>query len=265
MKMRKLYSIMLVLVLLLTMGVPSFAEDETPEDPAQEENVTLDGEETPDSEEDTEEDIGSADSDEEDETPTIGDSDSERVPARAPVLAPKRLAKAAQTVDVVVPSSTEVLINPCRLPVELDGKRSTDQIVSKTMYIRNRSSSAMSLTVEEEVWEGDLRLYRDPLDPDMTNKALFLYAEFQPVANENTEPRWMSEFTDASFLDDDEYGQIVIRDGARKRNMIEMAPSGQMGSCFAMRLFGEAVARPRDPWTVDDQIKILFTFTFEEV
>ncbi len=312
MKMRKFYLMMLALILAVTMGIPSFAEDGMPETPAEGENIAADGDTDatepsddgdvtepsddgdvtePSDDEDVTEPSGDGDvtepsgdgdatepsedgdvtepsedgdvtepSEDGEEQPTVGSSELEQK-----VQPPKRVTlveRAPSTIDVSVPGSGKVFINPCRLPVSLEGgPKSTDQIVSKTMYIRNRSSSPviMNVTVQGIIGAGsDIRLVVDKPDSDATRKDLFLYAEFKPTLDD-IEPVWDPRFGDRDY-------QLTVTSTSRRRSeVLTLAAAGKEKSCAAMRLFGATVMQPKIPWTANDKVEVNFTFEFKPV
>ena len=195
-------------------------EDEEPsEDPADEENPD---EETPD-EEDPEEE---SDPDAEEEAPII---------------------------DVFVPASGQVVINPYHMKVETSAGETTEQIVHEPQALVNYSE----IPVQVDAWaigrlagESKACFVSAPPAEGMTEKAIFMYLEFQQYPDQWT--GWYNNFAN----------QILITGwGESKANVMTLLPGGEGW----YRLSGAMTDFPEEMWQSEDAASVTIVFSFSPV
>ena len=90
-------------------------------------------------------------------------------------------------INVTVPGSAEVLINPFQFPVEIDGEDRREQIICTPAMIVSRSDVPLkvSVTVTGGVKEGsDMTLATSPTGGTGTTKSAFVY--FEMVQSESS-------------------------------------------------------------------------------
>lgn len=222
------------------------AEGETP--PAEEETPPAEGE-TPPAEVET--------------PPAAPETSSMEV--NAPVLAPETVPEvyAEPVISVEAPTSASVMINPYRMKVSLDGTESTDAVIGRDEIIRNYSTVPVRVEVSASgaASQGSgAVLVTAPPTPETEEKAVFMYLEFQPMANEYGVPSWSGAFRD-------EWNQVLVN-GPEKGDVLVLPASGPDGApgCGALRLFGETAPSPAQMWTAADvvEVTVSFTFTAEE-
>lgn len=161
-------------------------------------------------------------------------------------------------IDVSVPISGEIQINPYRFPVKIGPTVQNDQIVSGTFSIENRSVVPLRVNVEviaEVKRESDMRLRSESTaGQDIVMKDAFIYFEFKTVSSLGS-VEWADEF--------DEGQHIVVREfqGIRK-NFAIIGAADQEKHYGAFRLTGDCVENPREPWTEQDGINVEIIFTF---
>lgn len=166
----------------------------------------------------------------------------------------------APKIEVIVPTTAEVVINPYRLPVAIGRGESDAQIMSSPACIQNKSEVPISVSVTAigAVKEGsDMRLSSVTTQgTTLTSKSAFIYFEMQPADSDDPDDvYWDDGFDTARHL--------IVRTTARsKTNIVSLGMDGDYGCFGAFRLAGDCVANPRKPWTEDDGIDVTISFTF---
>lgn len=166
----------------------------------------------------------------------------------------------APEINVVIPSSAEVFINPYRLPVTIGEEETDAQIVSSPACIENQSlvPISISISVTGAVKEGsNMRLVATSTQgTKLTSKSAFLYFEMQAADSEDPNAvYWDDEFDPARHL--------VIRTTQKAmKNVVALGAGGEAGCFGAFRLSGDCVAHPKIAWTEDDGIDVTISFTF---
>lgn len=165
-------------------------------------------------------------------------------------------------IEVLVPSSGQVIINPYCLPVELDGQTSTDQIVSAPLILENRSTIPVSVSasVTGTVPPGSgVSFAAAPPMPDSPVKEIFLYAEFHAVPEPAFQPSWSGLYSDST-------NQLMVGvQSAAKADVLRLEAGGTACSWGALRLFGSAAVSPMVPWQTGDDIQATFVFSFTPI
>lgn len=162
------------------------------------------------------------------------------------------------TIEVVVPTSGNVYINPNRLPVKVDGNIVNKQIVSDSFHIENLSEVPLKVSVEVE---GRIKrgsdmglLIESAANVTTTSKKAFIFLDIQAVANP-------SSVTWAGAYDANKH--VIVRDGSTaKKNIITLDSADQEKRFGAFRLAGDCVQNPRSPWTEKDGVDVEVVFTF---
>ena len=160
-------------------------------------------------------------------------------------------------ISVSVPDTGTVIVNPYRLPVELDGQETTEQIAGSTMILENRGNVAVDVSVSAigSPTGGVVFTARPPAE-SAAEKELFLYAEFQPLSDPVLRPDWSGRYSDST-------NQILVSaQGAAKADVLRLEAGGAPYSWGAARLFGSAAACPAQPWEAGDGFHVNLAFTF---
>lgn len=159
------------------------------------------------------------------------------------------------TVQMRVPSSGQVLVNPYCYPVRTSYGTTDEQIISSIQYLVSRSSVPISVSVEVEGAHSDPDAEFVTGDPDPTAKELFIYAEFQPV-EDGEDPVWIGSYTGADC-------QVLINESKADAVVI---PSGEdTPGTVAFRLFGAVSIEPDKGWTSDDALSVKMSYKFVPV
>jgi len=191
----------------------------------------------------------------------------EQVPVQTPEQVPPVVQAPDQTfqteppvIDVVVPNTGTVVINPYGLPVMIDGQETTEQIAGSTMLLENCSSVAVDVSVSAVGTPlGGVVFAAQPPAEDAPEKELFLYAEFQATEALGMTVPWTGAFLDAS-------NQLMVTPfGPFKDHLMRLEAAGLPYSYGAARLFGSVSAYPAQPWEAGDGFHVNLAFTFTPV
>ena len=259
MKKRKLLSIRLALLLALQWITPALASEEDippefgeaveapevlpeepPEAPAPEEpEDTQPPEDVPPDESQPPEDVtGPEDIQEpEPEDEPLEDLEPDPVPLE-------------DLIDVLVPSSGELVINPYGLEVDMDGGVSTDQIVHSCQPLINLSDFPVIVDVSVTGTipaESGAEFVSAPPAQDAPGKDVFLYAEFQPDPSV-----WVGEYWGLPYQ--------VLAD-ASGENVLTLDAGGE----GYFRMFGAMSVYPEEPWSDTNTFGAVLSFTFTPV
>ena len=251
MKKRNLISIILALLLALQWITPAMASEEdippepgeaveAPEDPTPEEpEDTQPPEDVPPDEPQPPEDITGPEEDiqPEPEDELLEDPEPDAVPLE-------------DLIDVLVPSSGELVINPYGLEVDMDGGVSTDQIVHSCQTLINLSDFPVIVDVSVTGTipaESGAEFVSAPPAQDAPGKDVFLYAEFQPDPS-----AWVSEYLGLPCQ--------ILADASGENVMILEA-----GGEGYFRIFGAMSVYPEEPWSDTDTFGAVLSFTFTPV
>lgn len=156
------------------------------------------------------------------------------------------------TVQMRVPSSGQVLVNPYGYTIDTSYGKTDEQIISSTQYLVSRSSVPISVSVEVEGTHSDPDAEFVTGEPDPAAKELFLYAEFQPVAD-GEDPVWIGSYTGADC-------QVLINQS--KADAVTIPAGDDTPGTVAFRLFGAVSARPEKGWTSNDSLSVIMSYKF---
>ena len=153
-------------------------------------------------------------------------------------------------INVLVPSSGELVINPYGLEVDIDGGVATDQIVHSCQTLINLSdfpvivdvSVTGTIPAESGAW-----FVSAPPAQDAPGKDVFLYAEFQPDPSV-----WVGEYWGLPYQ--------VLAD-ASGENVLTLEAGGE----GYFRMFGAMSVYPEEPWSDTDTFGAVLSFTFTPV
>ncbi len=156
-------------------------------------------------------------------------------------------------INVLVPETGEVVINPYCMEVEVDGELVRDQVSSPVYTIENNSEVPVMVDAAAQASfyknSGASLVSRVP-DKDAAQKELFLYLELQSEYN-----MWEPSYSDAS-------NQMLIGNGEiRKTGMLAVDAAGQA----YLRFSGAASPNPQESWSADDGLNVTLIFTFSSL
>lgn len=233
MRTKKLISTILALFLALQWILPALALEETtqaeageptgetdilPEDPAPEEPEAA--EEVPD---------------------TFEAAPAEEIPAEEPEV---------PVIDVLVPATGQMVINPYRMAVDTVSGKTTEQIVHEPQVLISGSDFPVRVSaraVGRLNPESTARFISTPPSVDAEDKEIFLYVEFQ-----NDPTFWTGTYGDWP-------NQLLVTDrGAEKADVMALEAYG----VGYFRLFGAMTNFPDPMWGEEDAPDVTLAFTF---
>ena len=153
-------------------------------------------------------------------------------------------------INVIVPSTGHMVINPYRLAVRPDGVETTAQLVHAPQALTNLSNFPVTVNVTASASlprESEAVFVHTPPAPDAKAKEVFLYAEFQ------ARPDWW----EGAYLDLPNQLPVSPR-GASAGNVLTLDAQGEGW----FRLFGALASSPASAWSDTDTFGAVLTFTF---
>lgn len=190
---------------------------------------------------------------EEEAEPPAEDEPAEEAPTDEEEPAPQ----AEPVINVVLPTSARVVVNPYGLAVNMDGVSSTDQIVGAAMPIVSYSSvpvAVMASAAGQPDPGSEVVFVNAPPAEGAWEKELFLFAEFQNALDQYGSAFWSGTYTGAP-------NQLPVTGGAPMQ-VLTLVAGDVTPSYGAFRLFGAAATAPANPWSAEDTINVTLTFTF---
>lgn len=170
-------------------------------------------------------------------------------------------------INVVVPASVDIMINPLKMPVSIGGEDSDDQILCSPAYIVSYSNIPLKVDVKVtgSVYSGsDLTLTTSPTNGSGTSKRAFLYFEMQQTSIDDWEyVRWDPTFDASKHIN-------VTTAPHTKNDMVTLPTLTRDGdlpeNAYAwFRLAGDAARAPTNEWSTNDGINVTVAFTFTPV
>jgi len=176
----------------------------------------------------------------------------EELPEEEPV---EEIPQEEPIIDVIVPATGSVIINPYRLNVKLDGVMTREQIVNPAQVLTSHSNVPVlvNATATGVISAGSEAVFVSK-PPNAEAKEVFLYVEFQPT-NDN----WIGEYIGAPNQ------MIVTADGSSKDAVMTLDAGMDSPSYGAYRLFGALSTAPDEMWSSADGIEVSVAFTFTPV
>lgn len=162
------------------------------------------------------------------------------------------------TIEVSVPVSGTVYLNPYKLPVELAGNRTSNaQIVSEPAYIENLSDVPVQVDVSAYGEpSGELELFAiSTKGLGNIGKYAFVYFEMKAVSNPD-QVTWDSAYDADKHL-------FILDSELTKTNIASLGSAKEANRFGAFRLSGDCVAAPPVPWDARDGVVVYVTFTFQ--
>ncbi len=153
-------------------------------------------------------------------------------------------------IDVLVPSSGQIVLNPYSLEVDTDEGVTTDQIVHSCQPLINLSDFPVIVDVSVTGTipaESGAGFVSAPPAQDAPGKDVFLYAEFQPDPSV-----WVGEYWGLPYQ--------VLAD-ASGEDVLTLDAGGE----GYFRMFGAMSVYPEEPWSDTDTFGAVLSFTFTPV
>jgi hypothetical protein len=170
------------------------------------------------------------------------------------------------TIDVVVPSSEKVYVNPSKVSVKLGGSISDAQIVTEVGYIENRSvvPVSVSASVSASVKSGSSMKFSSTSTKgsDSTAKLAFVFFQMQAVSDPESSITWDQTYDESKHI-------LLSTSTKSKTNFLTLAKydaededdtSNRFG---AFMMSGDCVTMPKSAWTTKDGFTANIVFTFK--
>lgn len=163
-------------------------------------------------------------------------------------------------IHVTVSPAKKVIVNPYGLEIDLDDSGTTsDQVYGYPVVITSTSSTALSVSVSAVGGfpnDETACLAEAPLAPGTVGKEIFLYMEFLPSADGDSEVPWSGIYTDAA-------NQIAVTERLQHKENVMTIPQADGGAAYGVfRVFGEAALDPDDPWNKAEALSIGLSLSF---
>lgn len=161
---------------------------------------------------------------------------------------PDETADGNSVIQVSVPETGWIILNPYGMPVDAGAGISTEQIVGAPLAIINQGETAVTVSASAvgRVSGGGVFVSTPPRE-DAREKEIFLYAEFK-----DDESPWDSGYTDAE-------NQLLITQQLSEPKDVLTLNNEETGW---FQLFGSTAVYPDQDWCSDDVIHVSITFTF---
>jgi len=173
----------------------------------------------------------------------------------------------APTIKIVVPSSGAVTVNPYQMEVTVGSDKVTDQIISTTQYVENKSDVAIqvSAAITGKV-EGAAKLVTTSTQGGKTAATannVYLVFESTVVDDNTTAPVWTG---DGAVAAEDKV-EVKVSTTKATKDLGTLAKgdgtdAGAADGYLAFHLTGDAVKAPTKAWTEADKVSASIAFTF---
>ena len=162
------------------------------------------------------------------------------------------------TIEVVVPTTGQVYINPTRLSINLGHKIDNGQIISTPSAIENQSEVPVKVNADVTctIKSGsNIQLESSSTAGSSSQeKKAFIYFEIQATSDPET-VSWDGAYNAAKHM--------LIQPGTQSRKELTTLAAGDGGKRYgAFRLTGDCIASPESPWKTTDGVKLNIAFTF---
>lgn len=165
-------------------------------------------------------------------------------------------------IQVNIPASGGLIINPYQIPVKVEQKVQTSQIVHKPFTVINRSQIkiAVNVAVSAQIANGSkMELLGRSVSQDRSgDKVAFLFLDKRVTdpGVDVTGLDWSTNFNSRNHL-------LISEESNEREAMISLAPADREGSVGAFHIAGNAARYPDEPWNPSvDKVSIEIIFTF---
>lgn len=179
-------------------------------------------------------------------------------------------------VTVTMPPSSnsgDIILNPYGMSVTVSGgSTKTDQIISATRFIENKTPAPMKVGVTATaITSGDVEMSSNPCTGRETEKVAYMILEFKN-ATAKTEPDatdWnlrieSGDVVSGGTVNQKLYPQIIpTAEGTEAPGILSVpAASSASPNYIAVKVFGNLASAPEEAWKSTDQASVKLEFTF---
>lgn len=171
-------------------------------------------------------------------------------------------------IQIVVPSTGQMLINPGQFPVNVNGTVQSSQIVNTPWSLENYSEVAIKVdaVVTGEVADGStIEFSSRSVNRRTRDKLIFLYLDMK-VADPGMD--LMRDLNWSETVYNSRKQMLITEDENERANIMLLAPAKLDGSLSkggigAFYLNGNVAPNPEDEWNPDkDKVNVKIAFTF---
>lgn len=162
-------------------------------------------------------------------------------------------------IDVDIPGTGQMVINPHRLRVDLGGFWAQDQVYNSRQILTNHSSVPIKVSASATVdtsQSGGVSVANGPVAADERDKLAYFYVEFQNMTSGTAEPQWSGEYTGA------ENQVLAASSGAQAKDVLDVEAGSESPTYAAYRVFGSLSENPDNAWRYGDKLSVTVSFTF---
>ena len=168
-------------------------------------------------------------------------------------------------VQVTVPASNSVYINPFRFPVTIGDGETSEQIISSPATIANMSEVpvAVNVRIASQVRPGStMTLVSAPTGGAGTEKSAFVYFVMKQASSAELDTvQWDPSFDAAKHI------AVTTGEPVTRQNILTLPARTSDGHVAengyaSFRLTGDAVKNPTTKWNSEDGVIVLVAFTF---
>lgn len=153
-------------------------------------------------------------------------------------------------INVTLPSSVNVVINPYRLNVN----NSYDSVVSPVYTVTNESECAVEIVATVYAAPtGNTVISPAPLTGAETDKAVFLYLESAYGGTTFAESYSAAE------------NQLAIGTSSASKKIMTLESGWVISQEGQFRITGDTASQPASPWTADDGVELIMSFKVEPI
>ena len=165
-------------------------------------------------------------------------------------------------IQVNIPGSGGLVINPYQLPVTVEQKVQTSQIVHEPFIVINRSQIAIAVdvAVSAKIAEGSTMEFsgRSVAQDRSGDKVVFMFMDKRVTdpGVDATGLDWSTNFNSKNHL-------LISEEEDEREAMITLASADRERSVGAFHIAGNAARYPDEPWNPNvDKVSIEIVFTF---
>ena len=190
---------------------------------------------------------------------TLPDSDETQAAEGAALLSMEDEEAEEVTISVEVPTGVDMVINPYRIPVEVDGRTVRDTLCMPTQTISSETPRQLAVTVKavlnSKTGDKDAKLVASPDKVRPNSKDFFIWFEFKAVEN-GEEPTWSGEYVGTR-------NQVALNGDSRPVLELPASANGEPSQA-AFRAFAVAGVPSSGMWNAGG-VSVSLSFEFEVI
>lgn len=162
------------------------------------------------------------------------------------------------TINVTLPTTADITINPYKMEVEVDGEKYSSSIISPEYTITNESDCAISISATGAVVVPDTSnavLATSALKGTESTNSVFLYLETTATTG-----------TYADKFDSKSPNMMALTTKSTTKEAIVTMAAGDSAATNAYYMIkGDAASTPDTPWAATDTVNVTLSFKIDPV